>query len=236
MFIGVGNPIPRIANLPGASRPGSGGGGGGGGGVAQVDNLYSFEFDGVESRFQTDSITLGNTFTFSLWINANSFATNPVILASPNYFTSGFNGNFILRARNNQLLLASYNGNSTANQELIIASLTGSPSPLNAGQWYHVLLTNDGSTAIFYLNGSPITTTGVNTKSLEDLNNGLIIGDGDFRASTTNTCWNGKIDEVAVWNTALSATNAQNIYNATTTGKTADLSSLSPVAWYRMGD
>ena len=48
--------------------------------------------------------------------------------------------------------------------------------------------------------------------------------------------WNGKIDEVAVWNTALTATDVQNIYNATTTGKTADLSSLSPVAWYRMGD
>ena len=45
MFIGVGNPIPRIANLPGVSRPG--GGGGGGGGLAQVDNLYSFEFDGA---------------------------------------------------------------------------------------------------------------------------------------------------------------------------------------------
>ena len=231
MFIGIGNPIPELSNLPGASRPGGGGGGGGGGGLAQVDNLYSYEFDGVESKFQTDSITMGNTFTFSLWVNANAFGVNPVVLASPNYFTSGFNGNFILRFRSNQFILASYNGAVTTDQELIIAT----PS-LSVSQWYHVVLTNDATTAVFYLNGSPITTTGVNTKVLRDLNNGLIIGDGDFRAGTSNAAWNGKIDEVGVWNTALTATDVQNIYNATTTGKTADLSSLSPVAWYRMGD
>ena len=46
----------------------------------------------------------------------------------------------------------------------------------------------------------------------------------------------GYIDEVAIFSTELSETQVQNIYNATTTGKTADLSSLSPVAWYRMGD
>ena len=229
MFIGVGNPIPRIANLPGASRPG--GGGGGGGGLAQVDNLYSFEFDGVESRFQTDSITIGNTFTFSLWLNANSFAANVVFLASPNYFTSGFNGNFIIRRKSNKFQFWSYDSNNIGTEEKIEGTFSTS-----ASQWYHVVLTNDATTAVFYINGSPITTTGVNTKSLEDLTNGLIIGDGDFRAGTSNTGWNGKIDEVGVWNTALTAANVQNIYNATTTGKTADLSSLSPVAWYRMGD
>ena len=73
MFIGVGNPIPRIANLPGASRPG-GGGGGGGGGLAQVDNLYSYEFDGVGSSFtindDTTSIWGGgqSAFSYSVWL------------------------------------------------------------------------------------------------------------------------------------------------------------------------
>ncbi len=231
MFIGVGNPIPRLANLPGASRPGGGGGGGGGGGVAQIDNLYSYEFDGVESRFQTGSITIGNTFTFSLWLNANSWAANVVFLASPNYFISGFNGNFIIRRNSSKFQFYSYDSNSAGTEEKIEGIFSTS-----AAQWYHVVLTNDATTAVFYINGSPLTTTGVNTKSLDDLTNGLIIGDGDFRAGTSATAFNGKIDEVGVWNTALTATDVQNIYNATTTGKTADLSSLSPVAWYRMGD
>ncbi len=223
-------PIPDLSNLPGASRPG-GGGGGGGGGLAQVNNLYSYEFDGAESRFQTDSITIGNTFTFSLWLNANSFAANVVFLASPNYFIAGNAGNFIIRRKSNKFQFFSYDNNTIATEEKIEGTFSTS-----AAQWYHVVLTNDATTAVFYINGSPLTTTGVNTKALSDLTNGLIIGDGDFRAGTTNTAWNGKIDEVGVWNTALTATDVENIYNATTTGKTADLSSLSPVAWYRMGD
>ncbi len=230
--MGMGIPIPDLSNLPGPSRPG-------GGGtpvppppaLAQVDNVYSMEFDGVESRFQTDGITIGNTFTFSLWLNANSFAANVIFLASPNYFIAGSAGNFIIRRKSNKFEFFSYNNNTSNTEEKIEGTFSTS-----ASQWYHVVLTNDATTAVFYINGSPITTTGVNTKVLSDLTNGLIIGDGDFRAGTTNTAWNGKIDEVGVWNTALTATDVENIYNATTTGKTADLSSLSPVAWYRMGD
>lgn len=201
--------------------------------LAQVNNVYSMEFDGAESRFQTDSITIGNTFTFSLWLNANSFAANVVFLASPNYFISGFNGNFIIRRKSNKFQFYSYNSNGAGTEENIEGTFSTS-----AAQWYHVVLTNDATTAVFYINGSPITTTGVNTKSLGDLTNGLIIGDGDFRVGTSNTGWNGKIDEVGVWNTALTAQEVQSIYLATETGKTADLSQLTtpPVKWYRMGD
>ena len=41
MFIGMGMPIPDLANLPGVSRPG--GGGGGDAGLADIDNLYSMD-------------------------------------------------------------------------------------------------------------------------------------------------------------------------------------------------
>ena len=49
---------------------------------------------------------------------------------------------------------------------------------------------------------------------------------------------NGLIDEVAIFNYALDSDQIDEIYNATSTGKTADLSSMAtpPVAWYRMGD
>jgi hypothetical protein len=51
----------------------------------------------------------------------------------------------------------------------------------------------------------------------------------------------GDIDEVAVFDYALTPKQIkQDIYNASTTGKTADLNNNSnltaPVAWYRMGD
>ena len=45
-------------------------------------------------------------------------------------------------------------------------------------------------------------------------------------------------EKVAVFDYTLDADQILEIYNATSTGKTADLSSMAtpPVAWYRMGD
>ena len=49
------------------------------------------------------------------------------------------------------------------------------------------------------------------------------------------------MDEVAIFDYALTSKQIkQDIYEGTTTGKTADLNNISnltpPVAWYRMGD
>ena len=51
----------------------------------------------------------------------------------------------------------------------------------------------------------------------------------------------GSIDELAIFEYALTPRQIkQDIYNGTTSGKTADLNNISnltaPVAWYRMGD
>ena len=48
----------------------------------------------------------------------------------------------------------------------------------------------------------------------------------------------GLLDEVAVFDYVLTEAQALEIFNATSTGKTADLSELAtpPTAWYRMGD
>jgi hypothetical protein len=59
-----------------------------------------------------------------------------------------------------------------------------------------------------------------------------------FIGQQAGTYANGKIDEVSIFNVELTAQEIQSIYNATETGKTADLNDLTtpPVKWYRMGD
>ena len=44
---------------------------------------------------------------------------------------------------------------------------------------------------------------------------------------------NGNIDEVAIWNSELSASDVTSIYNG---GVPNDLASLSPLSWWRCGD
>ena len=50
---------------------------------------------------------------------------------------------------------------------------------------------------------------------------------------STTFHYNGLLDEVAVFNSELSASNVTSIYNS---GSPADLTSLSPVSWWRNGD
>jgi hypothetical protein len=192
-------------------------------------------FDGNDDYIQTGQIIIGNTFTFSCWLNVNSFSTsNQVFLSSPNYYTSTYNGNFIIRLNNNtSIIFASFNG--TSSEE----NITVNVPTINTGSWYHFALTNNGSTAQYYWNGSPLTTTGVNTKTLDNLTAGLIIGDN---ITGNNPAYNGKIDEVAIFDKSLTADQIKfDIYGASATAnKSADFINNpnlpDPVAWYRMGD
>ena len=192
---------------------------------------YSMDFDGGSQYVQTSGLTIGNTFTFSCWLNVDSFAlNNQCFLSSPNYYTSGYNGNFIIRLNNSSSInFYSYNGNGS------IENISANVPTISTGSWHHFALTNNGSTAQYYWNGSPLTTTGVNTKTLDNLTAGLIIGDN---ITNNNNPFNGKIDELGIWDTALTSTQIAEIYNGTGTNTTKDLSTVAggPVYWNRMGD
>ncbi len=56
---------------------------------------------------------------------------------------------------------------------------------------------------------------------------------GDTGISGSSYPFQGQIDEFAFWSSALTASDVTAIYNS---GVPADLSSLSPVGWWRMGD
>lgn len=233
MFIGIGNPIPELSNLPGASRPGSGGGGGGGG-LAQVDNLYSFEFDGVGSYIKVDNNSIfdfGSTYSFSFWVNNAILNTGTqlqgLITCDSSSGAGGTRGWLIFQYGQELRIAAQAAGNLTSFPSFFTTNNT----------WIHVGITYDGTTIKAYKDGSFFSgsTPAAGAMALNANSQDLIIGNNAFAAGRF---FEGKLDEISMFNTTLSATDITNIYNATTTGKTADLSALStpPVAWYRMGD
>ena len=101
-----------------------------------------------------------------------------------------------------------------------------SDAVLSDGVWYHVAGTWDGTTIKIYIDGVQQTST-FNTSIL---NYGTIT-QNTFIGIYNTYEWNGNIDEVALWNTALSDADINTIATAP-----SDLSSYNPVAWYRMGD
>jgi len=209
--------------------------------LAQVSNVYSMEFDG-----SSDFIDIGtdvlfdstNSFSVSTWINLDSYSTTfPTVLR----INTDQSTDFIALALSN---VTSYKGiffGSTSS--FVQARTTGDISGDFIGVWKHVCLTFDGvnrtalSSYKIYVNGSPVGL--VNSGAFGNIvgNNNLI----GFSQGASNY-FNGKIDELAIFNVELTAQDVQSIYLATEivsgVNKTADLNDLTtpPVKWYRMGD
>ena len=112
-----------------------------------------------------------------------------------------------------------------------IVRLTANTSIID-GNWHHIAFTYNTSLASdnlkIYIDGSLDNSTNQTFTMANTGANSLYIG--EFRSGFF---FDGNIDEVAVWNTELSASDMTAIYNS---GVPNDLSSLSPVSWWRMGD
>jgi hypothetical protein len=90
---------------------------------------------------------------------------------------------------------------------------------LTAGQWYHLVGTWDGTTLRLYVNGATTGNTLVPGSSPRDTGNELRIGRGTLASPSNHV--NGKVDEVAVYPTTLTAAEVAAHYDIGTSPVTA---------------
>lgn len=137
----------------------------------------------------------GTDFTIECYFKANTFSTsNQVIMASRNYFTAGFNGNWILRITSSTTIgFYTYDGTAT------VQGTDFTVPTMNTTDWYHLAVIRYNGTVRVYLNGVQSTTgpTAV-TRTLNDAgNSGLYIGRGGF-----NNAFNGQLNFIRISNIA----------------------------------
>ena len=205
-----------------------------------VDNNFSMEFDG-SNYVNAGTIDLGTTYTMSWWFKNTVGNTADSMVGKTNYYitfcySSGFFWSFT---------------NSTSSSFRV--NVTGteiSNAMSDTTNWHHISLVRKAATNLdvnysdleVFLDGTSIyTATNQYTANLPLDNFGIIGSDG-----TQAYGYSGKLDEVALWNTALSSDAVQEIYNATAnnTGKVLDLntdsgnytSSANLQYWNRLGD
>lgn len=215
-------PIPDLSNLPGVSRPG-GGGTPGPPPLAQIDNLNSMSFDGINDSINIPSYTLTENSTVSFWVKSSLTTPSDVIIG--NTSVGHYYPFLSLDGVNIKLLVKSGGAANGVTTDVAWAADT----------WFHIAITGEngaglGSTATFYINGVNKGTSLNRTPILTTI--------GSYVSSSLS--WNGLIDEVGIFNVALTEAEILSIYNATAVvggvNKTADLSQLTPppIAWYRM--
>ncbi len=159
------------------------------------------QFNGTSSYVNTSSSFLSNLGAFSMagWIRP---------LATPAARTGLFGQNdaveFGFSATDN-LQIWTPNGGSV-----------NLPWSLPINQWYHVCAVADGSTLKLYTNGVLAATGGTASSNYGSSSSTFHIGGGGVFDASGNF-FNGQIDEVAVWNRALSAAEISEQYQAAST-------------------
>lgn len=214
-------------------------------------NAYSINFDGVDDYLTMSPVTpTAQQGTISVWVKVASTENGGILFSWSNLTsTATTRPTFGITTSGEVDFL--YQQQASGNEINRIRST----SAVNDGNWHHVAVTSNGSSWALYIDGSAASTTIPNGS-----NTGQWVGDiyaidssyvafADIGAGRRNPAiagdsfFEGSIDEVAVWDSALSAAQINNIYKGESNGGSGgtnrtpgNLLSFSPNHWWRMGD
>jgi len=203
--------------------------------AAGFSNTFSLDFDGVSSHLDVahpyTTIDARDTFSISCWVK----------------MPSGGGGGVVGKNRTD-----SYNSKrftfivDESKIEINTNSLAFRNTSLSLGNdWVSIIFSIDRGRATqsdrcrVYVNGSLQTNSGSsNFQQVTADTSPLTIGTLTRGTSSPVilTPFEGKIDELAVWQTALTASNVTDIYNSGTANDLTGLGISGLVNYYRMGD
>jgi hypothetical protein len=180
---------------------------------------YSFELDGVDDRIDTAAIDLGLENTVSFWAKRNGTNFNGVVwggIAQSNYYTV-----FLTSA--NTLNYRIGGGANTFNDSDIVLAV-------GADAWFHCALVrnNGGADVLCYINGDLKQTLSAIVGSA---NNTIVRNIGSRGPTPLDFEITGFLDEMSLFNSALSQSDVTEIYNG---GEPTTISGA--VAHYKMGE
>jgi len=200
--------------------------------VPPVANSYSLSLDGTDDHAEvtgSSEIQISYPLTISAWIypTANASSNNIRTIISWGSAAEGEGRIFGLLDSTNNLAFWAYQ------------SSLNSTTTLSLNTWYHVAATVDTGSTKLYINGS-LDTTGSNTLNSFTYSK-THVGELYYSQTTAARHFAGNIDELALFNSVLSADEITQLYND---GNPFDLnsdvgnytSSANLKAWWRMGD
>jgi hypothetical protein len=196
----------------------------GAGATPSFSNTKSILLDGID-----DFVTMGNdtslqpsNFSVCLWVKPSTNNSNRALIHNGAGLWGSSNHGFFLQQSYTNYYFKIGDGTT---------SYTSFNGGLVANTWQFVAMTYDGVNMKTYLNGILQDTLAVPniTYGTSATWNPFYIG----RTSGGSQYMSGGIDEVSLFNSELSASDITSIYNS---GVPNDISSLSPVGWWRCGD
>lgn len=155
-------------------------------------NSYALDFDGVNDRVALSDIDFTNAMSGSLWVKFNTVSPAQILINT--------------RDLEYQMQMRGTAGAEKFRVQVTAGTgtdITESTTSAAADAWYHVAWTYDGANLRLFVNGTEETTVIQNTAAgaIIDGTHGGTIGASD----TGSTGTNGAIDDVRIYNRALSS-------------------------------
>ncbi len=190
----------------------------------------ALDFDGTDDSVEiSDNSALRVTppITVEAWIKADNWEAEVyegIIVDKHNWQGIGGYGGYVLRTGENGKL--SFNFGACGGTWPSATSAGG----MQIGQWYHVAGTHDGSTIRLYINGEDAGSTST-SKAICGTTDPLTIGRGSF---WNDRLFDGQIDDVRIWKTALSKATLQEWMSKTVDEAHPDYNNL--VVYYQFDE
>ena len=165
----------------------------------------AYSFDGVSNGVvvaHSPSLIFTNQLSFSVWLYSDTSKIADVLEKfTASNGQNGDGGPQLTLRPNNTMDLAIWKNN--------ISNFTYSSTIYNK-QWYNIIATWNGTQIILYQNGVPVDTFNF-SQTLNPCTFPLYFG---FRGGNNDNYFKGKLDDIAIWNRALSQSEITSLYTS----------------------
>ena len=200
-------------------------------GISIADtNGYALQFDGTDDLLNCGNgsslqIT-GNKITLEALINVNEFKSQP------------FAGSVIVKDQgsNSSGYMIRCGGNGIINFNIGNGSWHEINTPANSvavNSWHHVAATYDGTAMKIYVDGELAAQTNIILTIANANNSNLLLGESP---GFPGRVFNGKIDEVRIWNVSRTQLQIQSTMNTILTGEYYSTSDSGLVGYWRLDE
>jgi gliding motility-associated-like protein len=166
----------------------------------------AYSFNGVNNviNIPTNNLSIPNFLSISTWIYKSNLSNDPAGIVGPATYLPTTGGYFlrVINGKGELSISSPYVGVQT-NQNII------------QNNWYYLVATYDNNKISLYINGQLDKTQIMGSGYLDSWtsSNNMTLGQEiDYASSSFLHPWNGKLDDIAIWNRALSASEVAQLY------------------------
>ena len=173
----------------------------------------SFVATGSSFNDTPDSASLRlNQFTVAAWFKTSTnFASDAFIVnkGGVGSDSAGQNLNYGIWMASTEQIKAGFETSSGADQYVT------SVNTYNDNQWHYAVVTNNGANVILYIDGVQVATKATSGDSPESTGTKPVRVGANSRVTPATNFFTGEVDEIRIWNSALSASQVSSAFGGT---------------------